>query len=402
VLDNQLFKKVKEWNAETQDWEKQKINCYFRTASSLDGPLLTIDNKPMITFSSYSYLGLMGDPRIVKATKEAIDKYGTGSLSSPVLCGCLDIHETLYEKIADYSNREAAFVFNTGYLTNFSTISSLVGPGDYVLCDRKSHASVLDGCQFAKGTFKSFRHNDMADLEMRLKKLPKDAGKLVVADSVFSMDGDIFPLVEASDICKKYGALLMIDEAHSVGVLGDTGRGIEEHFKAPGLIDIKMGTLSKAIPAAGGYIAGSPELIDFLRYKARGSLFSGALPAGLVAAAIASFEIMEKEGAERVQKLRSIIDYFVARLHAEGFDTGTSKTSIIPIMINDLEKTLRMTKYCFENGIFIPSALHPVVPHGKERLRATVTSDHSKKQIDEAVDVVIAAAKHVGFNHKSM
>jgi 8-amino-7-oxononanoate synthase len=399
VLDNQLFGKVKKWNRKTSDWENQGINCYFRTYTKIDSTYLTINEEKKLTFSSYSYLGLLGDERIKEASKSAIDKYGTGSLASPVLGGCLDLHEELYEKIRNFTNREAVFVFNTGYVTNLSVISSLVGTSDYVIFDRKSHASVVDGCMFSKGKSLSFKHNDMVDLEKKLKAIPDNRGKLVVADSVFSMDGDIFPLIEASKICKRYGAILMIDEAHSVGVLGATGQGIEEHFNAPGLIDIKMGTLSKAIPASGGYIAGNPELIDFLRYNVRGSLFSGALTAGVVAAAKASFEIIETEGAERVQRLNSITNYFIEKLQSEGFDTGVTVTPIVPIMINNLEKTLRMTKYCFDRGVFIPPAIHPVVHPGKERLRATITANHTEEHIDKAVDMLKDAAKHVGFEH---
>ncbi|MBF0380944.1 MAG: aminotransferase class I/II-fold pyridoxal phosphate-dependent enzyme [Magnetococcales bacterium] len=397
MLDNKLFEKVNKWNKKTLDWENQGINCYFRTYNNIDNNYLTIDGDKKLSFSSYSYLGLLGDPRIAEAAKKAVDKYGTGSLASPVLGGCLDLHEELYEQIRKFTNRKGVFVFNTGYVTNLSTISSLIGLGDYVLFDRKSHASVVDGCQFNRGKSFHFKHNDMEDLERRLKKIPKEAGKLVVADSVFSMDGDIFPLIEASEICKKYGAILMIDEAHSVGVLGKNGRGIEEHFNAPGLIDIKMGTLSKTIPASGGYIAGDPELIDFLRYNVRGSLFSGALTAGVVAAAKTSFEIVQKEGAQRVEKLNSITNYFVSELQSNGFDTGVTVTPIIPIMINDLDMALRMTKFCYDRGIYIPPALHPVVHPGKERLRATVTANHTKEHIDAAVKMLIEASEYVGF-----
>ena len=261
-------------------WAKSLEAYYYQQPiSKLDGAWVEVGGKRKLMFATYSYLGLLQHPAIEEAAKRAIDFYGVGTHGVRLLGGTLDLHLELEQTIAHFHEREAAIVYSSGYVTNLATISTLVGKGDWVLSDKWNHASIVDGCVLARGEFVRFRHNDMDDLEHRLQQAPPGAGKLVVADAVFSMDGDIFHLPEAVELCNRYNARLMVDEAHSLGVLGATGHGIEEYFGMPGAIDIKMGTLSKTIPGIGGYIAGDRDMIDFLKHTARGFVFLGSLAA---------------------------------------------------------------------------------------------------------------------------
>jgi len=378
-------------------WAKDMDAYYYQQATSeIDGAWVVVDGKRKLMFATYSYLGLLQHPYINNASKAAIDKYGTGTHGVRLLGGTLDIHLELEQKIADFFHRDAAIVYSSGYVTNLATISTLVGKGDWVISDKWNHASIVDGCSLARGKFVRFRHNDMADLERRLQQAPEGAGKLVIADAVFSMDGDIFPLPEAAKLCRKYNARLMIDEAHSLGVIGATGRGIEEHFGMTGVIDIKMGTLSKTIPGVGGYIAANEEFITFLKHAARAFIFSAALPPAVTAACLASFEVIEREGVERNRILTRNVNQFLGGLQAMGFDTGVSVTPIVPIMTGDDDRAMIMTKYCQENGVFVLPVLPPAVPAGASRLRANVTASHTTEDIDFALDVFEKAGKTAG------
>ena len=259
----------------------QETDLYFYNQPVTElkgGARALINGRDMGMYASYSYLGLIGHPRINKAAKDAIDRYGTGTHGVRMLAGSLDLHKELEETIAEFKGTEAAVTYTSGYVTNLTVVSSILGRGGYVISDKLNHASIVDGCLMSGAKFLRFRHNDMEDLEARLNGIPEGATKLVVADAVFSMDGDIIDFPNVVRLSKKYNAWLMIDEAHSVGVLGKTGRGIEEHFGMEGSIDIKMGTLSKTIPSVGGYIAGKQELIDFLSHASRAYIFSAALP----------------------------------------------------------------------------------------------------------------------------
>ncbi len=380
------------------EWAKDIEAYYYQQAvSELDGAWVVTEGKRKLMFATYSYLGLIQHPYIQQAAKDAIDRYGTGTHGVRLLGGTLDLHFELEQTIARFHGRDDAIVFSSGYVTNLATISTLVGKGDWVLSDKWNHASIVDGCSLARGNLVRFRHNDMVDLERRLQQTPIEDGKLVVADAVFSMDGDIFPLPEAVDLCRKYNARLMIDEAHSLGVLGATGHGIEEYFDMPGAIDVKMGTLSKTIPGIGGYITGDQELITFLKHAARGFIFSAALPPAVAAACKAGFEIIETEGVERNRILTRNVDHFLGGLKRLGFDTGVSVTPIVPIMTYDDNKAMIMTKYCQDNGIFVLPVLSPAVPPGMSRLRANVTSAHTIADIDYALEVFEGAGKLVGI-----
>ena len=290
-----------------------------------------------------------------------------------------------------------AITYSSGYATNLATISTLVGRNDWVLSDKWNHASIVDGCLLSRAEFVRFRHNDMNDLARQLRKAPAGVSKLVVADAVFSMDGDIVDLPALVEVCRRYGARLMIDEAHSLGVLGKTGRGIEEHFDMPGVIDIKMGTLSKTIPAIGGYIAGSQELITYLKHVARAFVFSAALPPPVAAAAKAAFEVLEDEAVERKTILQRNVEHFLGGLKALGFNTGRTVTPIIPVIVGTDERAMAMTHLLQEDGIFALSVLPPAVPEGTSRIRANVTAAHTVEDIDDALAAFARAGRSLGI-----
>ncbi len=362
------------------------------------GARVLVDGREMGMYASYSYLGLVGHPRINAAAKAAIDRFGTGTHGVRSLAGSLTLHRELEERIAEFKGTEAAVTYSSGYVTNLSVVSTLVGRGDYVICDKLNHASIVDGCMMSGAKFLRFRHNDMESLEQRLQQASGDgdSAKLVIADSVFSMDGDIINFPKLVALCRKYNAWLMVDEAHSVGVLGKTGRGIEEHFDMPGTIDIKMGTLSKTIPSVGGYIAGNSEMIDYLRHASRAYIFSAALPPAQAAAAKAAFEVILDE-PWRVEKLNTNTKQFIDGLKGRGFDTMLTETAIVPVLCGSDEQAFTMTAVAQHQDIFVLPVVSPAVPPGLARLRATITAAHDTEEIEHAMNVIEAAGKEIGL-----
>jgi 8-amino-7-oxononanoate synthase len=351
----------------------------------------------MLMLGSYSYLGLNGDVRINQAAQEAIEHYGTGTMGVRLLAGTLDIHKRLEKRIAEFKESEAAVTFTSGFLANISVVASILGRHDVVICDKLDHASLVDGCHISQADVVRFRHNDMAHLEERLRSHQHRRNKLVAVDAVFSMDGDIIELPEVSRLCRKYGALLMVDEAHSVGVLGKTGHGIEEHFSMPAdSVDIKMGTFSKAIPSCGGYIATSHRLAEVIRHQSRGFIYSASMPAASVAASIAALDIIENEPA-RVRKLHQNTAHFRARLATAGLDFRDSSTPIFPIMCGDDWLAWRLARYCQLRGVYVQAIPQPVVPKGSARLRACVTAEHKTADLDFAAAVICEGAATVGL-----
>ncbi|MCK5429850.1 MAG: aminotransferase class I/II-fold pyridoxal phosphate-dependent enzyme, partial [Anaerolineales bacterium] len=342
------------------------------------------------------YLGLIGHPRINAAAIEAVDRYGTGTHGVRSLAGTLTLHRELEDTIAEFKGAEAAVTYTSGYATNLTVVSTLLGRNDYVISDKLNHASIVDGCLMSGAKFLRFRHNDMEALEARLKQIPSGSAKLVVADSVFSMDGDIVDFPKMVTLCRNYDAWLMIDEAHSLGVLGKTGRGIEEHFGMEGSIDIKMGTLSKTIPSVGGYVAGSKELINYLRHASRAYIFSAALPPAQAAAAKASFEVILDE-PWRVEKLNANTAQFIEGLQARGFDTMNTETAIVPVLCGDDESAFAMTRDAHHHDTFVLPVVSPAVPPGLARLRATITAAHETDQIEQAMNILEAAGKRIGI-----
>jgi len=368
---------------------------YLQPLEELDGAWASVNGRRMLIFASYGYLDLLGHPKINAAAQEALARYGTGTHGVRILAGTLPLHNELEQTIARFKNAEAAIVYSSGYVTNVAVVSSLVGRKDVVICDKFDHASIVDGCLLSHAKLLRFRHNDMADLERRLRQADPNVGRLVIVDAVFSMDGDIINLPEVSRLCRKYDALLMVDAAHSLGVLGETGHGIEEHFGLGEVVDIKMGTLSKTIPSVGGYVAGSQELITYLKHVSRAFVFSAALPPPQAAAAKAAFEVMEQE-PERGRKVRRNVAQFLGGLKARGFDTLNSATPIVPIICGEDERAYQMTKLCQEENIFVLPVVSPAVPVGQARLRANVTAAHSEGDIALALDVFERAGRAAG------
>jgi 8-amino-7-oxononanoate synthase len=391
-----ILQRIQFINQRVNDARQNDLYYYNQPITELcGGSKVVVKGRQMGMFASYSYLGLIGHPRINEAAKNAIDQFGTGTHGVRTLAGSLDVHFELEETIAHFKDAEAAVTFSSGYATNLSVISTLLGRGDYVISDKLNHASIVDGCLMSGAKFLRFRHNDMDALEQRLQSLPSDATRMVVVDSVFSMDGDLINFPALVEICRRYQAWLMVDEAHSVGVLGKTGRGIEEHFNMPGVIDIKMGTLSKTIPSVGGYVAGSKDLISYLRHASRAYIFSAALPPAQAAAAKAAFEVILDE-PWRVEKLNQNSRQFIDGLKGYGFDTLQTDTAIVPVICGSDEKAFTMTQLAQHKDVFVLPVVSPAVEPGLARLRATVTTAHEPEEIAQAVEVIAWAGKEVG------
>ncbi len=378
----------------------QDANRYFYlqpTVGVTNHRVTMADGRDMVQLASYSYLGLIGHPAIDEAAKAAIDEYGTGAGGVRLLTGTTDLHERLERRIADFAHREDACVYSSGYVTNVAMITGLTGPGDLVLMDKLDHASIVDGCLLSGAKWHTYRHNDMASLE---KLLAKNAGEygtiLVVADSVFSMDGDVMDLPTTKALCEKYGARLMVDEAHSIGSLGATGHGIEEHFDMVGSIDLKMGTLSKSIPSIGGYCAASAEVVDYLRHMSRPFIFSAALPPAQTAAALAAFDVIDAE-PWRVAQLHENVRTYSEGLRAQGWDTMQATTCVVPVLVGDESLTMDLTRMLFDRGVFVCPIVHPAVPRGTDRLRTCLMATHTAEDIAQALDAFQESGKALGL-----
>lgn len=378
----------------------QGSNRYFYLQATT-GPVNHIttmaDGREMVMLASYSYLGLIGHPRIDAAAIAAIEKYGSGAGGVRLLTGTSDLHERLEERISSFSKREDACVYSSGYVTNIAMITGLTGPGDLVLMDKLDHASIVDGCLLSGSKWKTYRHNDMKHLE----KLLADAQGLystvlVAADSVFSMDGDVMDLPATKALCERYGARLMVDEAHSIGSLGKTGHGIEEHFDMYGSIDLKMGTLSKSIPSIGGYCAAEHDVIDYLRHFSRPFIFSAALPPAQTAAALEAFDVIEDE-PWRVQQLHQVQARYSAGLKAQGWNTMESTTCVVPVFVGDETLTMDLTRMLFDRGVFVCPIVHPAVPRGTDRLRTCLMATHTDEDIDKALAAFEESGKALGL-----
>ncbi len=394
--DDSIERRIRAMCTRVQQIQQEGLYFYNIPIEELHGGArVLVNGREMGMFASYGYLGLLGHPRINAAAQRAVAKYGSGTHGVRTLAGTLTLHRELEDMIAEFKGAEAAVTFSSGYVTNLTTVSALVGRHDYVFSDKLNHASIVDGCLLSGAKFVRFRHNDMNDLEEKLREAPTTAGKLVVADAVFSMDGDIIDLPGVVDLCRRYGAWLMIDEAHSLGVLGKNGKGIEEHFGLEGTVDIKMGTLSKTIPSVGGYIAGSADLIRYLRHQSRAYIFSAALPPAQAAAALEAFRVIQDE-VWRVEALRSNAEMFIKGLKRRGFDTMKTETAIVPVLCGTDEKAFAMTREAHQEDVFVLPVVSPAVPEGLARLRATVTAAHAPEDIEHAMDVFERAGKKIG------
>lgn len=366
---------------------------YLQTITGPTNHRVTANGHDMVMMASYSYLGLIGHPAIEAAAIDAVEAYGTGAGGVRLLTGTTDLHERLEARIAAFTGREDACVYSSGYVTNIAIITGLMGPGDLVLMDKLDHASIVDGCLLCGAKWKTYRHNDMEHLEKLLAEAEGDYNSvLVAADSVFSMDGDVMDLPRTVELCRRYGARLMVDEAHSTGSLGATGHGIEEHFDMPGVIDLKMGTLSKSIPSVGGYLAAGSDIVDYQRHMSRPFIFSAALPPAQTAAAIAALDVIEAE-PERVTRLHEQSAKYRDGLKAQGWDTMKSTTCVVPVLIGDEAKTMDLTRMLFDRGAFVCPIVHPAVPRGTDRLRTCVMSTHTDEDIAQVLHAFAEAGE---------
>ena len=373
---------------------------YFklRVLDDEQGPVCTYDGKRVINLASNNYLGLCNHPRLREAAIAATQKYGVGSGAVRTIAGTMRIHMELEEKIAAFKNVEACVVFQSGFTANAGTVSSILGKEDFILSDELNHASIIDGARLSKAKIKVFRHKDVAHAEELLGEIQNEPGrKLIITDGVFSMDGDIGPVGELAELAEKYGAIMMVDDAHASGVLGRNGRGSVDHFGAHGRVDVQVGTLSKAIGSLGGYVCGSRDLIDYLYHRARPFLFSTSHPPSVAASCIAAFDILENE-PERIERLWNNTWYFKQQLTDAGFDVGgvttpKSETPITPIIVGDGRRTMEFSKALFDAGVMATGIAFPTVPEGKARVRTIITSEHTRTQIDQALEVFVSVAR---------
>ncbi len=368
----------------------------FRELESAQDTEVIVNGRRLIMAGSNNYLGLTNHPKVKEAAIKAVEKYGSGCAGSRFLNGNLDIHEELEQKLAAFFGREAALVFATGYQTNLGTISALVGRNDVVILDKYDHASIIDGCRLSFGKVRKFKHNDMEDLERVLSSIPEKMGKLIIVDGVFSMEGDITPLPQVIALAKKYGARVMVDDAHGVGVLGERGRGTAEHFHLVDEVDVIMGTYSKSLAAIGGFIAASREVVNYVRHFARSLIFSASLAPALVAAVSAALDVIDEE-PERRERLWQNTHKMLKGFKELGFDTGTSETPIIPIIIGDMMKTFQMCGLLQEYGVFVNPTISPAVPPGRELLRTSYMATHTDEQLDKILDAFERAGRKLAL-----
>ena len=385
-----IFNKCKNYE-EAKKIQELGFYPYFRVISTEQDTEVICNGKKMLMMGSNSYLGLTNHPRIKEASIQAVKKYGSGCAGSRFLNGTLDIHIELEERLAKLTGKEAALVFATGYQANVGTISTIVSKGDLVITDKLDHASIIEGCKLSYGEMLRFNHNDISSLEKTLQK-KQEKNSLVVIDGIFSMEGDIADLPGVVELCKKYQADLMVDDAHSIGVLHDTGAGTAKYFDLTNNVDIIMGTFSKSLASVGGFITASEDIIHYIKHFSRALIFSASLPPSSTAAALEALNIMEEE-PERITKLWENTHYMADSFKNMGYDIGKSNTPIIPLYIGDMIKTFKMWKYLDDEGVFINPIIPPAVQPNSCMIRCSFMSTHSKQQLDMALDKFYQAGK---------
>lgn len=369
-----------------------RIYPYYKEIESEQSTVVKIDGKDVLMFSSNSYLGLSNDPRLKEAAKAAIDKYGTSCSGSRFLNGTLDIHVELEDKLARLVGKDGALCFSTGFQVNLGVVSALCGRNDYLLLDRLNHASIIEGSRLAFGKSLKYAHNDMESLEKCLQQCEPESVKLIVADGVFSMEGDIVSLPEMVALAEKYDAEIMLDDAHSLGVLGHQGRGTADHFGLTDKVDLIMGTFSKSFGSLGGFIASDSDTINYLKHNARSLIFSASMPPSNVAAVSRAIDIMLDE-PERIQHLWDVSNYARKQFQERGFDTGRSETPIIPLFVRNSEKAFWLCSRLLEDGVFVTPVIAPAVPEDDVLIRFALMATHTYEQVDEAIDKITKAFK---------
>jgi glycine C-acetyltransferase len=374
----------------------------LRILDDQQAPVCHYDGREVINLASNNYLGLANHPKLIEASLKATKELGVGSGAVRTIAGTMRIHMELEEKIARFKNAEACVVFQSGFAANAGTVSAILGKEDFILSDELNHASIIDGARLSRAKIKVFRHKDAAHCEELLNEIAGEPGhKLVITDGVFSMDGDIGPVDKLGALAEKYGAIMMVDDAHASGVLGRNGRGSIDHFSMHGRVDVQVGTLSKAIGALGGYVCGSKDLIDYLYHRARPFLFSTSHPPSVAATCIAAFDILEQE-PERIDRLWKNTRYFQGELKRAGFNIGgvntpKTETPITPVIVGEGRAAMDFSRALFEEGVMGTGIAFPTVPEGKARIRLILTSEHTKEQLDRALETLERVAKRMGL-----
>ncbi|MDZ4797201.1 MAG: glycine C-acetyltransferase [Bryobacteraceae bacterium] len=385
--------------AQIDQWRAAGSYFRLRELQTACEPVSRIDGREVINLASNNYLGLANHPNLVKAAVEATEKYGAGSGAVRTISGTMSLHLELERRIAAFKNVEACVVFQSGFAANAGTVSAILTPDDHIISDALNHASIIDGCRLSKAKIHVFSHKDIGGAEEKLYALrDRPERKLLITDGVFSMDGDIGPLPALVALAEKYGATMMIDDAHSSGVLGRNGRGTVDHFGLHGRVDIQVGTLSKAVGVLGGYVCGTRDFIDFLYHRARPFLFSTSHPPAVPASCLAAFDILENE-PDRVERLWSNTRRFQSGLRASGLSTGDTETPITPVMVGDTAAAFEYSRRLFEAGVYATGIGYPTVPQGKARVRAIVTSEHTPQQLDRAAELMADVAGRMGICH---
>src|SRR5450432_1048530 len=380
-----------------QQWRADGTYQRLRILESESAAESRFDGKQVINLASNNYLGLTTHPKLREAALDAIKKYGVGSGAVRTISGTMSIHMELERRIAQFKQTEACIVFQSGFAANAGTVSAILTPEDHIISDALNHASIIDGCRLSKAKIHVFQHKDTAAAAKILDDLTGAAGrKLLITDGVFSMDGDIGPLPALVDIAERHGAIMMIDDAHSSGVLGRNGRGTVDHFGLHGRVDVQVGTLSKAVGVLGGYVCGSRDLIDYLYHRARPFLFSTSHPPAVAAACLAAFDVLEEE-PERIENLWNNTRYFKQGLSAAGFNTGISETPITPVIVGEAALAHQLSRELFEEGVLATGIGFPTVAKGKARVRTIVAATHTRAELDRALEAFQKVGKKLGI-----
>lgn len=372
------------------------IYPYFTPIQEVKGNKVIVDGKEMLMVGSNNYLGLMDHPKVKKAAQEAVNKYGVATCGSRFLNGTLDIHVELEERLAKFTGKEAALAFSTGFQTNQGIISTLIGKGDVVITDRMVHASIVDACRLSYGHVYKYKHNDMDDLERQLASLDESAGRLIVVDGVYSMEGDLTNLPGVTKLAKKYNARVMVDDAHGIGVMGKNGRGTCEHFGVEDEVDLVMGTFSKSFASLGGFVAGERKVIFYLKHFARALIFSASITPASVATVLATLDIIENE-PERRERLWSITKKMKSGFQAMGYNTGPTETQIIPIIIGSDELAFMLWKLIKDEGIFTNPVIYPAVPKDQSLIRTSYSATHTDAQLERVLATFEKCGKQLGI-----
>lgn len=389
----QLQERYKSYR-EPQKFMEAGVYPYFRAITSKQGTEVEMAGQKVLMFGSNAYTGLTGDERIINAAKEALDKYGSGCAGSRFLNGTLDLHVQLEKELAEFEGKEDCLCFSTGFSVNAGVLAVVVGRGDYIICDDRDHASIVDGRRLSFAKQLHYKHNDMEDLENILKTLPKEAVQLIVVDGVFSMEGDLCKLPEIVELKHKYNCSIMVDEAHGVGVFGREGRGVCDHFGLTDEVDLIMGTFSKSLASIGGFIAGDADTINFIRHTCRTYIFSASDTPAATAAAMEALHILKSE-PERLEALWKVTKYALRRFREEGFEIGDTESPIIPLYVHDIDKTFLVTKMAFDAGVFINPVIPPACAPQDTLVRFALMASHTEEQVERGVQALTKIFKEL-------